>query len=183
MSRIGKKPIELKTGILVSQQGRDITVSGPKGALSFTMPNGIDISLEDKKIMVSGKNKDENTRTLLGLTRATLANMAKGVETGFEKKLELVGVGFRAQVSGSELILSVGYSHPVKIQAPEGITFTVSENIVTVSGIDKSLVGNTAARIRAVRKPEPYKGKGIRYAGEYIRRKAGKAAKAVGAVK
>lgn len=183
MSRIGKIPIELKVGISASLKGGVLSVSGKKGELNFKIPKNIDVKVGNGKIIVSTDKKDELIKPLFGLTRATIANMVKGVDALFEKKLELVGVGFRAQVSGNELVLSLGYSHPVKIQAPLGIAFGVSENVISVSGVDKALVGDVSARIRAIRKPEPYKGKGIRYVGERIRKKAGKAAKAVGAVK
>lgn len=183
MSKIGKLPILIKEEVTLSIQDKDVVVTGPKGTLSFKIPEGIDVQVVDGKIVVDQKEK-ENTalRNLYGLTRARIANMVNGVLQGFEKKLELSGVGYRAQVSGNELVLSVGFTHPVKITAPEGITFSVSENVITVMGINKDQVGNIAARIRAVRPPEPYKGKGISYMGEKIRRKAGKTAKTVGAV-
>ena len=182
MSKIGKLPIALKESVTVSQQERNITVTGPKGTLSFNVPLGIAVQVKDGVLTVTPtvKNPDE-VAALHGLVRAIVANMVKGVDLGFDKKLEMVGVGYRAQVQGEDLVLSVGFSHPVKIKAPQGIKFAVGESIITVSGIDKELVGNTAARIRDVRPPEPYKGKGIKYVGERIRRKAGKAAKAVGA--
>lgn len=182
MSKIGKLPITLKESITVSQQDSAITVTGPKGTLAFRIPAGISVQVEDGTVRVipTGKNPDE-VAALHGLVRAIVANMVKGVEVGFDKRLEMVGVGYRAQVQGEDLVLSVGFSHPVKIKAPQGIKFAVGDNVITVSGIDKELVGNTAARIREIRPPEPYKGKGIKYAGERIRRKAGKAAKAVGA--
>lgn len=178
MSKIGKLPVEIKEGVSVVLEGSGIKVTGSKGSLSFAIPEGIHVVHEDGKIIVTQKNS--NTGALFGLVRATIANMAQGVQDGFEKKLELSGVGYRAQVSGNDLVLSVGYSHPVRIKASDGITFTVVENLITIAGADISVVGNLAAKIRAIRPPEPYKGKGILYKGEKIRRKAGKSAKAVG---
>jgi len=179
MSKIGKIPIQLPSGVTFSNEGNRVTITGTKGTLSFLLTEGISVKQEDDKLFVESDNG--NQAALYGLSRAQLANMVKGVSEGFEKKLELSGVGYRAQVSEKDLLLSVGYSHQVKIPAPEGISFSVSENTITVSGFDKVLVGDIAAKIRMVRKPEPYKGKGISYKGERIRRKAGKAAKAVGA--
>lgn len=180
MSRIGKLPIEIKQTVTVSVEGNVVTMSSPKGTLSFTIPAGIGVVLEDGKLVVKPTTENPQLSALWGTTRARLANMHKGLDSGFEKKLELSGVGYRAQTSGSNLTLSVGFSHPVKIDAPKGIQFTVADNIITVAGADKADVGDVAARIRAIRPPEPYKGKGIKYQGERIRRKAGKAAKAVG---
>jgi large subunit ribosomal protein L6 len=182
MSKIAKKPVMLKEGISVSFEGQEIRVSGPKGNLSFTIPSGIKAELKEGQVVVTQvKANDKTTNALFGLVRAMINNLVKGVMDGFEKKLELSGVGYRAQASGNTLTLSVGYSHPVIIKANEGVNFTVEENIITVSGIDKALVGNIAAKVRSIRPPEPYKGKGIKYVGERVRRKAGKAAKAVGA--
>lgn len=181
MSKIGKIPIIIKEGVSINMQNQQVQISGPKGSLSFAVPQGIEVKEKDGKITVSKKViENQEINASFGLARALIANMVKGVTEGFEKRLELLGVGYRAQVSGNELLLSIGFSHPVKVQAPEGITFSVSENVISVSGIDKGQVGNTAAKIRAIRPPEPYKGKGIRYVGEKVRRKAGKAAKAVG---
>lgn len=181
MSKLAKIPIELKENVTVSQEGLSIKVSGPKGILYFNLPPSVDIRVQNGSLEVKVKDKnEEKIKELLGLTRAIIANMVNGVQIGFSKKLELSGVGYRAKVSGNDLVLSVGYSHPVNITAPSGIAFAVSENFITVSGIDKSLVGNTAAKIRSIRPPEPYKGKGIKYVGEKIRRKAGKAAKTLG---
>ncbi len=192
MSKIAKKPVEITEGIQVSlENGRrpgeasgpegEIKVSGPKGNLSFIIPEGVNVKIEEEKILVSQSQGNESAKALSGLVRANIANMVKGVTKGFEKKLELSGVGYRAQASGNSLTLSVGFSHPVKIDADPTVTFGVDENIITVSGSDKALIGDIASKIRAVRPPEPYKGKGIKYQGEYIRRKVGKAAKAVGA--
>ena len=181
MSKIGKMPITIKEGATVNNENGKISVIGPKGTLDFTIPNGIVVEISDGKVVVSQKEATaEITKPLFGLTRATIANMIEGVTEGFEKKLELTGVGYRAQVIGEDLSISVGFSHPVKIPALQGIKFSVLDNAIVVSGIDKALVGNVAAGIRAIRPPEPYKGKGIKYSGEHIRRKAGKAAKAVG---
>lgn len=180
MSKIAKKPIIIKEGITVNLAGQDVSVTGPKGNLSFTVPSGIKAEVLDGQIIISqDKKNNRGTRALFGLTRSMIANLVEGVSQGFESKLELVGVGFRAQAGGDTLTLSLGFSHPVIIKAEQGITFAVNENVITVSGINKMLVGNTAAKIRAIRPPEPYKGKGIKYVGEYIRRKVGKAAKAV----
>lgn len=180
MSKIAKKPIIIKEGITVNLLDKDVNVSGPKGNLSFRVPSGIKAEVLDGQIIISqDKKNDRGTRALFGLTRSMIANLVEGVSKGFESKLELVGVGFRAQASNDTLTLSLGFSHPVIIKAEQGITFAVNESIITVSGINKMLVGNTAAKIRAIRPPEPYKGKGIKYVGEYIRRKVGKAAKAV----
>lgn len=180
MSKIAKKPVEIKTGVNVIIDNQEIKITGPKGNLAFKIPLGIKTEVKDGNIIVSqAKKNDEKTKSLFGLTRAILANLVIGVTDGFEKKLELSGVGYRAQASGDTLTLSLGFSHPVVIKGEQGITFNVEENIITISGTDKILVGNTAAKIRQLRPPEPYKGKGIKYVGERIRRKAGKAAKAV----
>ena len=182
MSKIAKIPVEIKEGVTVSLTDGRIVVNGVKGSLSFDIPSGIAVLNKDGKLIISQKEKnDEKTKALFGLTRSLIANMVEGVSQGFDKKLELSGVGYRAQASGDTLTLSLGFSHPVVIKGGQGITFAVFENVITVSGIDKALVGDTAAKIRAIRPPEPYKGKGIRYQGERIRRKVGKAAKAVGA--
>jgi len=180
MSKIAKIPVEIKPGAQVSLVDGEIKVSGPKGNLSFMIPSGINVKIEENKVFVSIGKEGDNVKALSGLTRASIANMVTGTTEGFTKKLELTGVGYRAQASGSSLTLSVGYSHPVIIKADQTITFTVEENIITVAGVDKAMVGDIASRVRAVRPPEPYKGKGIKYQGEYIRRKVGKAAKAVG---
>jgi len=181
MSRIGKMPIPIVEGMQVSVAPGLVTLTNPKGSASFKVPSGILVRVDDGKIVVSQEESTAGqTKALFGLTRAMIANIQQGLDKGFEKKLELSGVGYRASVSGNALVLSVGFSHPVKIDAPAGITFSVAESIISVKGTDKELVGNTAARIRMVRPPEPYKGKGIKYVGERIRRKAGKAAKAVG---
>lgn len=183
MSKIAKKPVELIEGVQVAIDKAILKVSGPKGELQFAIPAGIDVKVSDNKILVSQKGTAQNLNALSGLTRAIAANMVKGVTLGFEKKLELSGVGYRAQATGNSIDLSLGFSHPVKFVADPKISFSVDENVITVTGIDKELVGNTAAKIRALRPPEPYKGKGIKYQGEWIRRKVGKAAKAIGAVK
>jgi large subunit ribosomal protein L6 len=181
MSKIAIIPVILKEGVNVTFDGQKANVTGPKGNLSFVIPVGIKAEVKEGKIVVSQNIKnDEKTRALFGLTRSILFNLAKGVTDGFEKKLELSGVGYRAQAAGNTLTLSVGYSHPVIIKVENGITFAVEDNIITVAGMDKALVGNTAAKVRSIRPPEPYKGKGIKYVGERVRRKAGKAAKAVG---
>lgn len=181
MSKIAKKPVLLKENVNFSLEGHKVLISGPKGNLFFNLPEGIKADVKDGNIVVTQvKLNDEKTKPLFGLTRAMIANLVKGVTDGFEKKLELSGVGYRAQASGSTLTLSVGYSHPVIIKAEDGITFAVEENVITVSGIDKAKVGDIAAKVRSIRPPEPYKGKGIKYQGERIKRKAGKAAKAVG---
>ena len=189
MSKIGKLPIEIKEGVTILIDGRKVDVSGPKGNLSFLIPSEMDVKLSDNKLVVSekkslafkkGKKNIKSLSALFGLTRAIIMNMVIGVTSGFEKKLELSGVGYRAQLAGNDLMLSLGFSHPVKVQAVPGIKFGIAENVISIMGIDKSLVGDIAAKIRAIRPPEPYKGKGISYKGERIRRKAGKAAKAVG---
>ncbi len=176
MSRIGKKPISLPAGVKVTVDGNTLTVQGSKGTLIQTLPEGITINQEDNQLLVQRADDSKQQRAFHGLTRALSANMVEGVTNGFEKKLELVGVGYRAQMQGKKLVISIGFSHPVEVDAPEGIEFEVpAPTRITVRGIDKQLVGNTAAHIRAIRKPEPYKGKGIKYENEYIRRKAGKA--------
>jgi large subunit ribosomal protein L6 len=179
MSRIGRKPIRLPPGTQIEQTNGTVTVRGPKGELSWTVPATIMVNIHDGSIEVTRANDERKTRALHGLTRALLANMVMGVTEGFSKALEISGVGYRAQKIGDKLVLSVGYSHPVEITPPPGIELVVeSPTRVVVRGIDKQLVGEMAARIRRVRKPEPYKGKGIRYENEVIRRKAGKTGKA-----
>jgi large subunit ribosomal protein L6 len=183
MSKIGKKPIEIKSGITTSLQGSTVKISGPKGQLEYQIPSVLELVVEQGKISVRPKEKtqDKNFSAIFGLTRANLANMVLGVEKGFEKKLELSGVGYKANMQGIDLVLSLGFSHPVKFKPKTGIKISVVDNVVVISGIDKMLVGETAAKIRGIKPPEPYKGKGIKYVGEYIRRKQGKVAKAVGA--
>lgn len=182
MSKIAKIPVAIREGVSAVIDGGVITVTGAKGSLSFTIPAGIEVKEIEGNFVISQKEKNsEETKALFGLTRSLVFNMVEGVSAGFNKNLELSGVGYRAQASGDTLTLSLGFSHKVIVKGEQGITFTVAENVITVSGIDKGLVGNTAAKIRALRPPEPYKGKGIKYQGERIRRKVGKAAKAVGA--
>lgn len=184
MSKVGKVPISIAESVTVLVESGKVQVNGPKGQASVNMPEGIEVNVKEGHAVVTAKNQnDKKIRSLFGMTRANLANAIKGVDTGFEKKLEMTGVGYRAQMQGEDLVLSVGFSHPVKFSPKEGVKLAVSDNVISVSGIDKAVVGEMAAEIRIVRKPEPYKGKGIRYQGEYIRRKAGKAAKAAGATK
>ncbi|MGE5396455.1 MAG: 50S ribosomal protein L6 [Chitinophagales bacterium] len=178
MSRIGKKPIEVPQGVQVTLDGNLVSVKGNKGFLERTIPQGITVEQDSEKILVTRASDIKQHRALHGLTRTLVANMVEGVSKGFEKKLELVGTGYRAAMQGKKLVLTVGYSHPVEIDPPEGIEFeTPAVTKITVRGIDKEKVGNIAASIRAVREPEPYKGKGIRYEGEKVRRKAGKTGK------
>ncbi len=184
MSKLAKKPVAIKEGVTVEVLDKTLKVNGPKGNLTFMIPEGINVKIIDNKGIVELQDKDnEDLNHLLGLTRATLANMITGVSSGFERKLELSGVGFRAQLSGNDLMLNIGFSHPVKVASEPGIKFEVKENIITVSGIDKEKIGDMAAKIREIRPPDPYKEKGIKYFGEHVRRKAGKAAKALGATK
>ena len=177
MSRIGRKPIEVPAGVLVSIDPGRVTVSGPKGELRQQVPQRMNISHDDSTITVARPTERGDDRALHGLTRTLIANMVEGVTKGFEKRLELQGVGYRAALQGADLRLDVGYSHPVVMKARQGITFEVPSNTeIVVKGVDKQQVGQTAAEIRKVRPPEPYKGKGIRYQGEYVRRKVGKRA-------
>jgi large subunit ribosomal protein L6 len=177
MSRIGRQPIDVPAGVLVSVDPGRVTVSGPKGELRSVVPARMNIELEDGVITVSRPTERGEDRALHGLTRSLVANMVEGVTNGFEKRLEIQGVGYRAAMSGTNLELQVGYSHSVRITPRQGIEFEVpAPNQVIVRGIDKQMVGQTAAEIRKVRAPEPYKGKGIRYEGEYVRRKVGKRA-------
>jgi len=176
MSRIGKTPVTLPSGVEVKVDGRVVDVKGPKGSLSYTANEGISVSVDDGVVTVNRADDERSTRALHGLTRSLISNMVVGVSEGYSKELTAVGVGYRAALKGKQLELQVGFSHPVNIDAPEGITFEVPEPTkIIVIGIDKQMVGQVAANIRAVRPPEPYKGKGIRYVDEHVRRKAGKA--------
>ncbi|WP_297742258.1 50S ribosomal protein L6 [uncultured Tessaracoccus sp.] len=180
MSRIGKYPVTVPSGVTVTLDGQHVGVKGPKGELEFTVKEPITVSKnDDGAIQVDRPNDERENRSLHGLTRTLIANMITGVTEGYEKKLEIVGVGYRVISKGpKQLEFALGFSHPVIIDAPEGITFNVeNQTKFSVQGIDKQLVGETAANIRKLRKPEPYKGKGVRYAGEHVRRKAGKAGK------
>ncbi len=179
MSRIGLQPILLPDQVQVDIRGTDVTVKGPKGELSRAFHPDMEIALEDSILQVKRPTDHRMHKALHGLTRALLANMVTGVSEGYAKVLEIVGTGYRAELQGTKLILYLGYSHPIEFEAPEGISFDVPRGgrSVTVSGIDKELVGEIAARIRRQRPPEPYKGKGIRYQDEHVRRKAGKAGK------
>ena len=178
MSRIGRLPITVPAGVEVKIDGSVVTVKGAKGELAHTVASPIEVSLEDTTLSVTRPNDERLSRSLHGLTRTLLFNMIEGVTKGYEKKLEIVGTGYRVQAKGSNLEFALGFSHPVNIEAPEGITFTVEgPTKFSVAGIDKQQVGEVAANIRKLRKPDPYKGKGIRYAGEVVRRKVGKAGK------
>jgi large subunit ribosomal protein L6 len=178
MSRIGKLPIPVPAGVEVKIDGQNIEVKGPKGTLSHVVPAPITIVLEDNTITVTRPDDERLSRSLHGLTRTLIANNIHGVTEGFSKGLEIVGTGYRVTAKGADLEFALGYSHSITVQPPAGISFTVDGNTkVTVSGIDKQAVGEVAANIRKLRKPEPYKGKGVRYAGEVVRRKAGKSGK------
>lgn len=178
MSRIGRAPVPVPAGVTVTISGQDITVVGPKGSLSITISNPIEIKQEGDEIIVARPNDERASRSLHGLSRTLIANMITGVTTGYEKTLEIVGTGYRVAANGNNLEFALGFSHPVVVSAPEGITFAVETPIkFKVIGIDKQKVGEVAANIRKIRKPEPYKGKGVRYEGEVVRRKAGKAGK------
>jgi large subunit ribosomal protein L6 len=178
MSRIGKRPIPIPQKVTLTIEGQQITVKGPKGELTRVLPAQVLLEQEGEALLVKRRDESRVARQRHGLCRTLVANMVDGVSQGFEKRLEIQGVGYRAQVQGRNLILNVGYSKPVEMNPPQGITVAVENNTnVIVSGIDKEIVGNVAAQIRAVRPPEPYKGKGIRYAGELVRRKAGKTGK------
>ena len=178
MSRIGRKPITVPAGVDVTIDGSAVTVKGPKGTLSGTFNSNMSIELDGGVITVSRPNDEKENRALHGLTRTLISNMVEGVSAGFKKELEIVGVGYRAALEGKNLNLTIGYSHPVKMAPPEGITIEVpAPNKIVVSGTDKQVVGQFACEIRAVRPPEPYKGKGIKYIDEVVRRKEGKSGK------
>ncbi len=178
MSRIGRLPIPVPAGVEVKIDGNVVEVKGPKGTLTHTAPAPITVALEDGNIVVSRPDDERTSRSLHGLSRTLVANNIEGVTNGFTKGLEIVGTGYRVTAKGADVEFALGYSHPILVQPPQGITFTVEGNTkISVSGIDKQAVGEVAANLRKLRKPEPYKGKGVRYAGEVVRRKAGKSGK------
>ena len=178
MSRIGNKIVVLPAGVEIKQDGNDITVKGPKGELKRTFSSDIKMNIEGNEVTFTRPNDSKEMKTIHGTTRANFNNMVVGVSEGFQKALELIGVGYLAQLQGKKLVLNVGYSHPVEIEAPAGIEIEVPSNTsVIIKGSDKEVVGELAANIRGVRPPEPYKGKGIRYVGEFVRRKEGKTGK------
>jgi len=178
MSRIGKKPIELPKGVEVKQDGNAVTIKGPKGSLSTTLIPGIGVKVENNIVQFTRANEEQKSRAFHGLVRALVANNVRGVSEGFKRELDIIGVGYRAEVKGKEVVFQLGYSHPVRFPIPQGIEVTVDAKSghIVVSGIDKQKVGQTAAEIRSLREPDPYKGKGIKYSDEVVRRKAGKAA-------
>jgi large subunit ribosomal protein L6 len=178
MSRIGKKPIEIPKGVEVKKDGNAVLVKGPKGSLSTAIVPGIDVKVENNVVQFSRADDEGKSRAFHGLMRALVANNVRGVSEGFKRELDIVGVGYRAEVKGKEVVFQLGYSHPVKFPIPQGIDISVDAktNHIVVTGIDKQKVGQTAAEIRSLREPDPYKGKGIKYTNEVIRRKAGKAA-------
>ena len=178
MSRIGKAPIPVPGGVTVTLSGLDVKVKGPKGELSRTLPDGVTIAQDGSTLVVAPASDNRRSRERHGLCRTLVANMVEGVSKGYTRKLEIVGVGYRAAVQGKKLVVSAGYSHQVEMVPPDGVSFAVENNTtVLVSGANKELVGNEAAKVRAIRPPEPYKGKGIKYEGERILRKAGKTGK------
>ncbi len=182
MSRVGKLPITVPPGVTMTTTGQQVEIKGPKGALSLTVHPQVTMTQAEQQLTVSVKHPDhQDERALWGLWRMLIANAVTGVTEGFKKQLEINGVGFKAAVSGQTLNLNLGFSHPIAFPIPDGVLITVEKNVVTISGIDKQLVGETAATIRRLKKPEPYKGKGIKYVDEVIRRKAGKVVKAAGA--
>jgi large subunit ribosomal protein L6 len=175
MSRIGKKPIEIPSGVTLTLDGQTVTVKGPKGQLAWTVADEVEITQDGATLTLAPRDESQRARGMWGLSRSLVANMVDGVTKGYEETLELVGVGYRAAMKGNALSMQLGFSHDVDIPAPQGISFAVPKQTeIKISGIDKQLVGETAARIRRIRPPEPYKGKGVRYAGEQVRRKEGK---------
>ena len=177
MSRIGKKPIPVPQGVKIAVEGNTVRVEGPKGQLSQRVPDSVSVRIESNVLTVDRSSDHRNVRALHGLTRSLLANMVHGVKDGFERKLEIVGIGYRAQLAGKNLQLALGYSHPVIFPLPDGVQAEVERQVsITLKGADKALLGQVAAKLRALRKPDPYKGKGIKYAEEQIRRKVGKKA-------
>lgn len=176
MSRVGKKPILIPAGVEVKVEDNKVSVKGPRGEISKEFQAGVKIEVKDGNILVTSGAETKAIKSLWGTVRSILANMVKGVVEGYEKRLEIEGVGFKANLEGVDLVLNVGFSHPVKVKAPAGIKFSIEKNVIIISGIDKELVGQISAQIRRVKPPEPYKGKGIKYAGEKIRRKLGKKA-------
>jgi len=176
MSRVGKKPIVIPSGVQVQTSGNSILVKGPRGELSRIIHSDIKAEVGEKEVIIVPLRETKKSSALWGLTRALVANMVEGVKEGYEKKLEFEGVGFRANVEGDMLVFALGFSHPVRFKLPQGISAKVEKSVITLNGINKELIGETAASIRRLKPPEPYKGKGIRYRGEIIRRKAGKKA-------
>ena len=177
MSRIGRMPIAIPAGVEVKLDGNTVTVKGPKGELTRTVHENMKVEIKDAEILVTRPNDEKENRALHGLTRTLIANMVIGVTEGFKKELEVNGVGYRSSVEGNKLVLNVGYSHPVEMPLPDGVSAEVNDKKITISGIDNQKVGQFAAEVREKRPPEPYKGKGIKYVDEYIRRKEGKAGK------
>jgi large subunit ribosomal protein L6 len=181
-SRVGKKPIVIPAGVAVTREGAGVRVKGPKGELNMSLGHGVEVKVEPKEVVVTQVGGGKQALAMHGTTRAVIANMVTGVSTGFSKSLDIVGTGYRAQLAGKKLTLQLGFSHPIEVEPPAGISIAVeSPTRIVVSGANKVLVGQVAANIRGYRPPEPYKGKGIRYVGEYVRRKAGKAAGGKGA--
>lgn len=180
MSRIGKQPIPLPDGVRMTDADGRVTITGPQGTLSLTLRPEVQVTVDGGAIHVRPVRETRKTAAYWGLTRALLARMVEGVSRGFEKKLEIEGIGYRATLDGPSLVLALGFSHPVRVLPPEGISFKVEKNTILIAGVDPVLVGDTAASIRRLRPPEPYKGKGIRYTGEIVRRKAGKKAVSTG---
>ena len=176
MSRIGKKPIEIPAGVLVQIEGQKVTVQGPKGELSRDFRSEISLAQSENNVVVGVRSDSKLARSLWGLTRTLISNMIQGVTKGYEKRLEIEGVGYRAELQGDTLVLSLGFSHPIKMKTPEHVTVALDKSVIIITGIDKEEVGQFAAKIRKARPPEPYKGKGIHYEGEIIRRKLGKKA-------
>lgn len=184
MSRIGKQPVNIPNGVTIELQGDIFKAKGPKGELTRKIHPKIEVKIEDSKILVNRKEDTKESRSLHGLTRNTLLNLVEGVSKGFESKMEIIGVGYRASAAKNKITLTLGYSHPIEYIAPAGIEFKIDEenkNIIIITGIDKQTLGEVAAKVRSYRKPEPYKGKGIRYMDEYVMRKAGKSAAGAGA--
>jgi large subunit ribosomal protein L6 len=176
MSRIGRRPVSIPSGVTVSQQSGQLSVKGPKGTLAQPVPAGIQVEVADGHVKFARPDDDPKTRARHGLARAAVANMIEGVTKGFLRELEIQGVGYRAEVKGKKLVMALGFSHPVEIAIPEGLAVSVQENRIKIEGSDRGRVGQFASNVREVRPPEPYKGKGIRYVGERVRRKVGKAA-------
>ena len=181
MSKIGQLPIQILEGVKVEINNKLISISGPKGKLAITVDELVTVKQEETNLLVSVSKTTKFAKSIWGTTRKLIDNMVKGVSVGWSKQLELIGTGYRAEVQGNVLVLTVGYSHPIKITAPDGVNFKVEKGVITVDGLDRAVIGQVAANIRRSRPPEPYKGKGVKYVDEVIRRKAGKAAKAAAA--